>query len=271
MPDTLYTVICTDTAGDLQWQCELLEHTWRAVEQPGELLRLVAAEPCEPLPAHAHARVVRMPAANTHPRARDAYVPWNRLFSLEGWLREERPDGTVLVLDPDMVFRDRLSLHVVPGRPVGQRWVDFGTGEALAGHFGMEARRLQPVTWPMAIHTSDLARLLPPWIERTLQARQVLERWESDMFGLVLAASDLGLTFSRQTTCAWLNWPEADVAGAPLIHYCQPVEDRDGRSIWDKRTYRPWDEAVEPDSARLDYCRELLRIVQAYARERSTP
>jgi hypothetical protein len=271
LPDTLYTVVCTDTAHELQWQCELLEHTWRSVEQPGELLRLVAAEPGEPLPVHTRMRVVRMPASNTHPRARDAYVPWNRLFSLDRWLHEERPEGTVLVLDPDMVFRDRLVLHAAPGRPVGQHWVDFGTGEALADPFGMAASRLQPVTWPMAIHTSDLAHLLPRWIERTFQSRQVLERWESDMFGLVLAASDLELTFSLQTTCAWLSWPEADVAGAPLIHYCQPVEDRDGRSVWCKRTYRPWDGAFEPDRARLDYCRDLLRIVRDYARERSTP
>jgi hypothetical protein len=267
--DTIYSVICTDTEPGLQWQCELLEHTWSAVGQPGELVRLVAAHEGVPLPAHTRMRVVRMPASNVHPDTGDAYIPYNRLYSLETWLQEEKPEGTVLVLDPDMVFRAPLELYAAPGSAVAQRWVDFGTGEWLAGHLGVDAKRLQPITWPMAIHTAELARLLPRWIERTTEVRRVLERWESDMFALVLAAADLGMTFAVETTCAWMPWPEADVRGAPIIHYCQPVEGRGGETVWYKRAYRPWDEGFDPAAAQLDYCRDLLEIVLGYARERS--
>lgn len=269
MADTLYSVICTDANPRLAWQCELLEHSFHAVGQPGVLVRLVAAQESDRLPRHDRMRVVRTPAANTHPRTGDAYVPYNRLFSFQTWLQEDEPEGTVLVLDPDMVFRSALDLRVAPGRPVAQRWVDFGTGQWLARHLGVDARSLQPLTWPLAIHTADLARLVPRWIERTAEVRRVLERWESDMFGLVLAAADLGLVFSLETTCAWMPWPEAEVSGAPIIHYCQPVRGRDGGTVWTKRDYRPWDDAFDPADAELPYCRDLLAIIRGFARERA--
>ncbi len=269
MAGTIYTVICTDAEPGIQWQCELLEHTWRHVGQPGELLRLVATGPDDPLPQHTWMRVVRTPPSNVHPDTGDEYAPYNRLYSFASWLRAERPEGTVLVLDPDMVFRAPLDVHVTEGRPIAQRWVDFGTGRWLADNLGLEHGRLQPATWPMAIHTSDLARLLPHWIERTAECRRVLERWESDMFALVVAAADLGMRFSLDTTCAWMNWPETEVRSAPLLHYCQPVEGHAGETVWYKRDYRPWDDGFDPQAARLDYCRELLEIVRAYAQARN--
>ncbi|MGE0191702.1 MAG: hypothetical protein AB7T63_06620 [Planctomycetota bacterium] len=263
-------MICTDTAPALQWQCELLEHTWHAVQQPGQLLRLVAASADQPLPEHRHARVLRVPPSNLDPLGGDAYIAANRLSSLAHWLREEQPEGTVLILDPDMVFRTPQALWAAPGKPIAQRWVDFGDGSWLADRMGVERSSLQPATWPIAIHTIDLASLLPRWSQRTVDVYRATGRWESDMFALVQAASEIGLSFDLATTCAWMPWPEATVAGAPIIHYCQPVQAHDGSTIWDKRSYHPWATDFEPALALLDYCRELLEIVMGYARLRST-
>jgi hypothetical protein len=269
--DTLYSVICTDAAPELDWQCELLEYTWRAVGQPGTLVRLVAAGEEHALPTHVHAQVLRTPPSNVHPESGDRYIPYNRLYSLQAWLARAAPDGTVLILDPDMVFRAQLDIRAAPGRAIGQHWVDFGDGRRLAKALGVAAHRLQPVTWPLAIHTSDLTRLLPVWIERTADVRRALDRWESDMFGLVLAAADLGLEFGLSTTCAWMPWPEDAVRGAPLLHYCQPVKGRAGDTIWYKREYQPWSHTFDPSAARLDYARDLLCILRDYALRRTRP
>ena len=266
--EDVHAVLCTDTAPALQWQCELLEHTWSAVGQPGDLVRLVAAPDDEPLPVHAIARVLRTPPSNVHPVSGDAYIPYNRLYSLATWLERERPRGTVLVLDPDMVFRAPLPLRAASGAPVAQRWVDFGDGRWLADRMAVPRSRLQPATWPLAIRTEDLQALLPRWIERTAEVRARTQRWESDMFALVLAAADLDLGFELTTTCAWMPWPEADVRGAALVHYCQVVEGAGGAALWSKRDYRPWDPIGDPGRARLAYCRDLLAIVDAYARRR---
>ncbi len=265
-PEALYSVVCTDTDPSVNWQCQVLVHTWKAVEQPGELVRLVAAPEGGPVPDHVDARVVTTDAPNVHPSTGDRYPPYNRLFSLLEWLETERPVGTVLILDPDMVFRDQLRRRAVPGTATVQRWLDFAPASApvrvVAEAIGSNPDDLPAVTWPGLFHTTDLERVLPRWIELTSVVRQSTGIWESDMYGLVgaLAADGLGLVTEAMT--AWMNWPEDEVAGAPIIHYCQTVEAHDGRPLWSKRSYRPWEPiGVEPAEARLDYCRDLLRIL----------
>jgi hypothetical protein len=63
-----------------------------------------------------------------------------------------------------------------------------------------------------------------------------------------------------------MNWPEELVKGAPIVHYCQEVEDSDGECLWWKRDYRPWKPlGIMPQQAKLDYCRDLLAIINRYA------
>ncbi len=266
--EPIYTLVCTDTAPYANWQCQVLAHTWHAAGQPGELVRLVAAPLGGPLPTHRHARVVRTRARNVHPRSGDRYVPYNRLFSALEWLRTERPVGTVLLVDPDVVFRAPVTRGVAPGAPRAQRWVGFNlTGsvaeDVVVRETGVAAGDLQGVTWPALIHTADLEVLLPRWIELTADVREATGLWESDMIAFVGAAAEMGLRFTPATIAAFVNWSEEEVAGAPIIHYCQPVEDADGNILWTKHHYRPWDRIdVDPRAARLDYCRDLLAILQ---------
>lgn len=272
--ETIYTVVCTDAQDYAHWQCELLEHTWHAVGQPGELVRLVAAAEDEPLPEHDRARVVRTAPSNIHPVTRDRYVPYNRLFSFREWLETEQPSGTVLVVDPDYVFRSSIDMVVEPGEPWAQRWVDFAydgewqtRGEEVSS---APAHLVQDVTWPMLIHTDDLATLITRWIDLTALLRVTTEAWESDMLALILASAELGIRYRVGNFAAWMNWPEEEVAGAPIVHYCQPVEDADGNQLWFKQGYRPWEPIdVDPEAAALPYCRDLLRIIQEYIATRS--
>jgi hypothetical protein len=69
-----------------------------------------------------------------------------------------------------------------------------------------------------------------------------------------------------ETLGAWMNWPEEFVAGAPIIHYCQPVVGKDGARLWFKQGYTPWDPiGVDPNDAALDYCRDLLHLLDEFA------
>lgn len=265
----VYTVVCTDTNEYAHWQCQLLEHTWHAVGQPGEFVRLVAAGPDEGLPEHEHARVVRTRPSNVHPVTRDRYVPYNRLYSFQEWLETEQPSGTVLIVDPDYVFRAPIDRSVRPGRPEAQRWVDFAYDgrwqERVEEVSSAAPRQVQEITWPALIHTDDLQRLVPRWIELTALLRATTDAWESDMVALIAASAELGIRYKPSTLAAWMPWPEKDVAGAPIVHYCQPVEDTDGNVLWFKQGYRPWDSVdVDPERAALPYCRDLLRILQDF-------
>ena len=69
MPDknTLYTVVCTDTSDFVHWQCELLEYSWSRINQPGEIVRLVATADAEDLPRHRHMQVIQTRPTSVHP------------------------------------------------------------------------------------------------------------------------------------------------------------------------------------------------------------
>ena len=273
----IYTVVCTNVRNYIDWQCELLEYTWKRVKQPGSLIRLVTCPEGTPLPEHRHRRVVRIGPPRKQTRR---YVAYERLFALQDWLRRERPEGSVLILDPDCVFRRPIETEVAPGAPSAQHWVDFETTgltwtyrrwpwsrtRSVATELcGYNPDRLQPATWPALLHTRDLERILPAWIEATRVIRAAIRRWESDMLGFVIAAAEVGLRFSLDAIGAFVKWPDELVGQAPIVHYCQKVLATDGAVLWNKRQYCPWQEVPGSDRAHHAYCRDLLAILNEYA------
>jgi hypothetical protein len=210
--ESFHTLVCTDTAPGVNWQCQVLIQTWRAVGQPGAFVRLVAAPDGGPVPTHVHGRVVTTRASNTHPDSGDHYPPYNRMLSMQEWLSTERPEGLVLFVDPDMVFRSRLTTRARKGTAAVQPWFDFDaagpSAAALARATGIDRKDLPAVTWPAVIHTTDLERLLPRWIELTAAVRDETGLWVSDMFGFVGALAEVGPALTPEVITAWMNWPE---------------------------------------------------------------
>jgi prolyl 4-hydroxylase len=266
----IYTVVCTDINDYVNWQFELLEYSWSRIHQPGKLVRLVACEDNEQLPVHKHAEVFRTRPTNVHPESGDVYVCYNRLYSLKQWLDEEDIQGTVLIVDADVVFRAPLKALRERGNPLGQHWVDYGLGgefkKALEQSTDTDLDTLQPVTWPALIDADDLRQLLPRWIEATVSIREQVKRQESDMFAFLIAAQEQSLEFELGTTTAFMPWPEEQVQGAPIIHYCQVVEKNDGSHLWSKQSYKPWERVAGAETAKLLYCQDLVAIVDEFAR-----
>jgi hypothetical protein len=99
-----------------------------------------------------------------------------------------------------------------------------------------------------------------------------------------VAVAESRLRVRFETLGAWMDWPEDFVAGAPIIHYCQPVEHRDGSRLWYKQNWRPSARVerapgdprldtrpyeplgLDPNNAKLDYCRDLLHLLDEYVR-----
>ncbi len=266
----IYTVVCTDINDYVNWQFELLEYSWSRIKQPGKLIRLVACDEDEALPVHKHAEVVRTRPTNKSPVSDDTYVCYNRLYSLQQWLSEQDIQGSILIVDADVVFRSPLVATRDEGSPLGQHWVDYWLGgefrEALEQLSDLDLDALQPVTWPALIDANDLRKLLPRWIEATVSIREHTKRQESDMFGFLIAALEQDLIFELGTTTAFMPWPEEKVAGAPIIHYCQVVEDQHDQKLWAKTSYQPWQRVANAQTAKLPYCRDLLELVDEFAR-----
>ena len=245
----IYSVVCTDTSPFVNWQCELLEYSWKRAAQPGQLLRLVTAPADVPLPRHEHAVVTRVPH---EPALYHGYKCLERLYAFQHWLRHERPEGTVLIIDPDVVFLRPISAEVPPGAPRAQQWIEY---QPPSPH-------TQAVTWPALIHTADLASMLPAWIDLTVALYNATRRWESDMYAFVAAAN---LRFSLEPLGAFIGWPDDQVASAPIVHYCQNVLDTQGQVLWSKYTYQPWARVPNAANAHHSYCRELLALIDDFA------
>ena len=267
--DSFYTVICTDLSPYINWQCELLEYSWSRVNQPGKIVRLVACEETEELPQHRFMDVIRCQPTSHHSESGDYYPPYNRLFSLQEWLQNSDINGSLLIIDPDVVFQKPLEKVVEPGRPLAQHWLDFGISDAFSesirANSDVVIDELRPITWPAIIHSDDLRKMLPRWIEVTLGIREAIRRQESDMFGFVVAAEELNIEFEYGMHTAFMPWPDEQVGESPLIHYCQKVWSNDGHELWNKVDYMPWDRVANGQQAKLSYCRELIKVIDQYA------
>lgn len=267
--EPFYTVVCTDVNDYVNWQFELLEYSWSRIHQRGELVRLVSGSETEVLPVARHACVIRTRPTSVHPVSGDVYKCYNRLYSLAQWLDEYEVDGTILIVDPDVVFRTPVRNQARAGLPVGQHWIDFGISTEFAHAIDnvctIDHSRLQHVTWPAQIHSDDLRKILPRWISLTVAIREQTRRQECDMFAFVIAAAEAGIDFRLEATSAFMPWPDALVGDAPLIHYCQPVVGRDGSRIWYKQDYQPWERVPVIQKPTLRYCRDLIRLINEYA------
>ncbi len=265
----IYSVSCTDASDYAHWQCELLEYSWKQVEQSGELIRLVSREEDHILPYHKYTKVISTRFTNSHPQTGDFYIPYNRIFSFQEWLDTGEQNGTVLILDCDCVFRKRVNTRVKPGAPIAQRWRGFAVvgkwQETVEKISDVDIRLIQDITWPALVHTDDMRRLMPRWIELTSLIRQEMNAWESDMMAFVVAAAELGIHFAEQHIAAVLNWPEEEGEEAPVIHYCQAVEAKDGSQLWFKQGYQPWATTnADPALAKLPYCGDLVAILNKH-------
>ena len=283
----IYTVFSTTDTPYMQWQSELLEFSWNRVGQPGELVRLVATDRPDAVPQHREARCVATRPWQIHPFTGDDYSPYNKPASLLEWLYREQPEGTVLLLDPDCVFRRPVRTEVPVGRPIGQHWIDGPSGlgpcggleqnfESLTEYCDVSLAGVAPVMIPNLIHTADLRRIAPRWLELTGLIRQHVRNhqdnpmWESDMFAFLLASAEYGLVHEPGTLGACTNWPPEASSDAPVVHYCQPICDDQGQLLWSKGTYQPWQKPAPAEAARDLYGRELLELIEACANESGT-
>jgi len=272
----IYTVFSTSPNPAMQWQSELLEYSWGQVKQPGELVRLVATWPGDELPRHHLARVVETSSWSPHPFTGDWYPEYNKPASLLEWLFTEGVDGTVLLLEPDCVFRSAVPTEVEPGHAVATPW--SGLPRESEGPFGLGSsfsfleqfcvnRSLVPsaVRLPLLIHSTDLRKIVARWLELVSIVRtervMVHGRFaDADDVAYAVAAAEAYIPHAPAKLGA-----ETDESGtrAPIIHYRRPIESERGEIVWDKQAYQCWD-AVEAQSAKSGVGRDFLGLIATY-------
>ncbi len=186
-----------------------------------------------------------------HSVSGDNYPPYNKPMALLAWLQESpSADEAVLLLDPDCIFVAACDLQVTRGSPISQpiSYMDPWSKAELVQRHGCAPALAQGIGIPTLIHRDDLAALTPWWVEITEEIRSdpvssQLAGWTAEMWGYTLAAARLGLRHQLRDLARWQMEDQADL---PIIHYCYSSSNRDGQWQWDKRTYRPWEQVLNP-------------------------
>jgi len=127
------------------------------------------------LPRHALARVEPALSWTHHPYLDDTHPAYNVPAALLEWLLREPVEASILLLDSGSVLRQAVSGEAVEGAPLAQSWDAFPTGDgpfdlpqdyrALQAYCVKRDLRLPKVRLPMLIHSRDLLKICPRWLE----------------------------------------------------------------------------------------------------------
>ena len=274
----IHTVVCS--FGEPEWQCELLEHSWARVRQPGELVRLVANQPAPPPATHRHARVVATTPWSPHPYTGDIYPPYHKAAAILEWLFDEPVDGTILLVEPRCVFRAAVTEEARAGqakaaawpeRPRGEGPFDLGPGFGFLDKFCVDrALDLDAVKLPLLIHSSDLRKIAARWLElmSLIRAESALTEAgplrAADDVAYLIAAAEARISHA---VAELATGTQASDSAAPIVDYERGVESAGGAIVWDASRYGSLEQPVEPLSAKAGSGRELLTML-AELRER---
>jgi len=258
---SMHTVFSTECTSFFDWQSLGLFYSHQEVLQPGYITRLMA---CDHPAGYAGANIG---PTHVHPNygspknnyVHDHYTPYNKPGALQHWLetimdepgRTEPPPEYVLIVDPDTIFRKPVDCHrelgVRPGVVASSpRPYLEGVDNGMAAQFvSPEAvGRIDKVGGFLCLHIDDLRKVVPLWINFTVQIRKNPQRyWQidgvgedfptgdqnvvrghapyiSDMYGYAFAAAEVGLRHSiRQDVLLTPGNPP--LHEPTLLHYDQ--------------------------------------------------
>jgi hypothetical protein len=276
----IFTVFCTTAHPQAPWQAELLEYSWGHVRQPGELVRLVASNPEDRLPDDRLARVVRTTSWSPHPYTGDAYTPYDLAASLLEWLFTERIDGSILLLAQNNIFRAPVTREATRGTVQAMAWDGLPRGDGafgLGSAFGFldlccvdRTLALPKVALPLLIHSSDLRRIAPRWLELMSIIRPETNtgpqgpRADADAIAYAIAAAEAGLVHELTEFAVGTNAPTST---APILDYRRPIASASGKPMWGAETY-DGGEVIAAKRAAPGIGREFLTTLAEFAARR---
>ena len=213
-----YVFYSTSKSDYQNWQRDLLEYSFKKVNQPGKLISYCSANEHNVIPKTIHVPSIEM-EINCPDFMKSFgeknYGIANKLFSIKLWL-ETFPDlsGTVLFMDPDMVFLSKIDVLVEEGTICGQLWDEPG----VANHRyfmkytpdDLKERLIREniFMFPFCINIKDMQKILPDFISYSSTIYQNEACWEADMYGIVIAAIKSNLKIIGHDFGCCNNWTQ---------------------------------------------------------------
>lgn len=249
---TFHTVYNVQASKYFEWQVRYMKMWFEQAGVPGKLTRLLSAGVPDFLAATGEIATHTSPPYN---RPGDFYTPYNKPWSVQRWLEDEKPtEDVIMIIDPDCMFVTKMELVVEEGSPIAQQafyHFDFNKNDVpmqIARRYCKDCTFLDPIAVPIIIHRHDIQKIAPKWLSKTIEIRQDMANWPPDwnnrtrspvglgwtaeMFGYVFAASELGI---RHEIWDLQNVPPVHKKlTTNIIHYHVevPIPDGKGTQWW---------------------------------------
>jgi hypothetical protein len=296
-----YVVYSTSNSDYQSWQCRLLEHSFKKVNQPGKLIRLCSFNTHNPnrvFDTSDIAEVIQLPDYRTRWREftndldKD-YGIANKTESLKYWLSNYpglKDTDNVLFIDPDMVFVKAVTETTIQGKVIAQSWVDEGTEngkpfQTYASHIKDRVTADTVFMYPYIATVGDLRKIVNNYVDLTYKMR--LENyphlWESEMYALIISTLEQGIevkTYNNLGFC--LTWAEREKYkdkefsdSVSLLHFPWSINDKDGNRLFNKQDYTSltlkehWDR-VNTNKSITFLERKFLQLLDHYNLEKQT-
>jgi hypothetical protein len=272
MTSNSYVIYSISNSPYQEWQAELLDYSFKKVKQPGTLIRLCSEDgryPGRRVPLSRAGHTIGTPNFSRLTPEIDWPV-MNKPGALK-WFFEHtlfHDEDTLIFLDPDMIFTKAWNPAVTRGSVYGQKWKGYSKDYCQRTSVQPELCPTSDdecVMYPFAIKAGDMKRISGDIEYFSRKGHLKCDSWMADMSAFVTAMVKDGLSVQTEENIGLCNnWDNSDDEEAPIMHYCQPIKDKEGKGIWHKRKYKAWD--APPDSAaatnRVD--REVLKMLHEH-------
>ena len=294
-----YVVYSTSNSNYQSWQCKLLEHSFKKVNQPGKLIRLCSYnyhDPHRKFDTSDISEIIKLPDYRTRwtnytKEVDKDYGIVNKIESLKYWLKNYKDlndSDVVLFLDPDMIFAKAVTQTVEPGTILGQRWIDEGAHDGkpfktYASHIKDKITRDTVFMYPYIATVGDLRKIVDRYASVCYKIRleDYPDLWEAEMFSLIIAAHEQHIqvkTIDNLGFCT--TWADREnytskqfVDSISIYHYPWSVLDKYGERIFNKQDYTTktmqehW-ESINPNDATTYLEQQFLHAIDSYNTEK---
>jgi len=277
--DKIYTIYSISNSPYQEWQAELVDYSFKKSGQPGTLIRLCSDDlgyMKKPKTISNAGYTLFTPSyAEAAPGKHCATL--NKCYSIDYLFKNhDIPDDAVLVfLDPDMIFikpwdpRGKFS----KGTIYGQKWKGYGKEYCRKTSVDMSKcpnSENEAYMFPFAIMAGDLKGISREIAETAKSGFLKHNDWMVDMTGFLTIPIREGIkieTIENLGLCG--DWNNADDPDAPIMHFCQPIKDKNGKKIWYKQDYKKWNKVPDHNLASNRVGREVLRVLGDLVREKN--
>lgn len=273
-----YIVVPTSNSDYQSWQCRLLNWSRKKVKQQGKLIFLRCADPIgkhRPLDVYhdTDVEIIDLPDyasswENQEPESKRGEKYWwgaipNKFMSIK-WLCDNNhfnDSDTLLFLDPDMVFVDKVLYKPNDNEIIAQRFIDY---YPLQGWSVPNDKHGFGIMYPFCINFKTLKTIIEDYKFSSEEIKRQTYRWESEMWGLDYAVKKNNLKIQYIENFGFCTaWKEnGSKKVSQIIHYPNPVVDINNNLLFFKQdyTFNP-NMKIQTHLARNEVEKTLLSII----------